>query len=80
MLVAETEQQARISSGGIVEMDKKMHKAQRMAPERTVLIDNGGRRFGSDRRVFEYNGYLPERRSGKDRRSGTDRRKSVRLP
>lgn len=80
MLVAETVKKARIDSGGIVEMDEKMHKAQNVARERPVLIDNGGRRFGGDRRVFDYNGYLPERRSGKERRSGNDRRKSIRLP
>ena len=37
-------------------------------------IDNGGRRSGSDRRKFEYDLHIPERRSGKDRRSGIDRR------
>ena len=39
------------------------------------LIDNGGRRLGCDRRLFTYNGYLPERRTAKERRSGEDRRK-----
>lgn len=42
------------------------------------LIDNGGRRFGDDRRLYSYNGHLPERRSGEDRRSGLDRRSESR--
>lgn len=32
------------------------------------------RRLKTDRRVYSYNGYYPERRSGVDRRSGQDRR------
>jgi len=44
----------------------------------SLRIDNGERRLGYDRRLFSYNGYLPERRSGKDRRSGGDRRKKPR--
>ena len=41
---------------------------------------NGGRRFGTERRQFIYNGHIPERRSGngKDRRSGLDRRQKIR--
>jgi hypothetical protein len=78
MLVVEPEQKGRMASCGIVEMDKIMHKAQDTTPEKTVLIDNGGRRFGRDRRIFIYYGYLPERRSGDERRSGLDRRKKVR--
>lgn len=51
-----------------------MHAAQALASEVITLIDNGGRRLGDDRRLYSYNGHLPERRSGDDRRSGTDRR------
>lgn len=42
-------------------------------------IDNGGRRLGDDRRLYSYNDYLPERRSGGDRRNGGDRRRKPRL-
>ena len=42
------------------------------------LTDNGGRRSGIDRRQFFYDGYIPERRSGKDRRSELDRRLTTR--
>jgi hypothetical protein len=38
--------------------------------------DNGGSRFGSDRRQLTIIGYSPERRCGIERRSGVDRRKS----
>ena len=38
-------------------------------------IDNGGSRFGSDRRLLTIIGYSPERRFGIERRSGIDRRK-----
>ena len=41
---------------------------------RTSLPDNGGRRSGSDRRVFLYAFHIPERRLLEDRRSGVDRR------
>ena len=51
-----------------------MYAANAIALKKMHLIDNGGRRFGDDRRLYDYNGYLPERRSGGDRRSGTDRR------
>jgi hypothetical protein len=43
-----------------------------------MLIDNGGRRRGGDRRCFSYSNHLPERRSGGDRRSGRDRRQNPR--
>lgn len=43
------------------------------------LYDNGGRRRGLERRLFNYAGHVPERRSGKERRSGNDRRRSPRL-
>ncbi|GAB6906930.1 hypothetical protein JCM12296A_27660 [Desulfosarcina cetonica] len=43
--------------------------------DKMMIIDNGGRRIGVDRRFYIYNGYLPERRSGRERRSGSDRRR-----
>ena len=51
-----------------------MQAAEAMVTEIMHIIDNGGRRFGDDRRLYSYNGHLPERRSGEDRRSGLDRR------
>ncbi len=42
----------------------------------SIIVDNGGRRSGIERRQFAYNGHLPERRSDADRRSGMDRRKT----
>jgi len=39
-----------------------------------LAIDNGGRRFGFERRQFSYFLHIPERRSGIDRRTGIDRR------
>jgi len=39
-----------------------------------VPADNGGRRWGVERRRFDYTSCIPERRSGHDRRSGQDRR------
>jgi hypothetical protein len=36
--------------------------------------DKGGRRFGIERRHFQYTCHVPERRSGHDRRTGLDRR------
>ncbi|MBW1892394.1 MAG: hypothetical protein JRI91_01680 [Deltaproteobacteria bacterium] len=47
--------------------------------ERTNLIDNGGRRVGTDRRQFLYTSYIPERRESSDRRLGQDRRRSPRM-
>jgi hypothetical protein len=38
------------------------------------MQDNGGTRFGNDRRKFQYTDYIPEKRSGRDRRKGFDRR------
>jgi hypothetical protein len=55
-------------------MGKLMYAAEVIITEEMMLIDNGGRRFGDDRRFYSYNGHLPERRSGEDRRSGMDRR------
>lgn len=42
-----------------------------------LIIDNGGRRLGFDRRQFYYTDYTPPRRGNIDRRSGLDRRKNV---
>ncbi len=42
---------------------------------RIVMVDNGGRRLGDERRQFSYTHYLPERRLKEDRRCGSDRRK-----
>ena len=56
-----------------------MYAANAIAVKKIDLIDNGGRRFGDDRRLYAYNGYLPDRRSGRDRRSGLDRRTKPRL-
>jgi hypothetical protein len=39
-----------------------------------VLIDNGGRRSGIDRRQFSYAVHIPERRAGGERRGIIDRR------
>ena len=39
-----------------------------------LLIDNGGRRLGVDRRLFSYTSHIPDRRRGHDRRTGLDRR------
>ena len=44
-----------------------------------ILIDNGGRRWGGDRRNYSYSLHIPERRSGNERRSGADRRKTSRI-
>jgi len=40
-----------------------------------VILDNGGRRSGGERRNYSYTLHIPERRSGNDRRNGSDRRK-----
>ncbi len=42
--------------------------------EQLIILDNGGRRSGGDRRNYSYTLHIPERRNGPDRRSGTDRR------
>lgn len=39
-----------------------------------ILVDNGGRRSGIDRRQFSYYEHIPERRDDEARRSGVDRR------
>jgi hypothetical protein len=46
--------------------------------DRKILLDNGGRRSGTDRRRFSYAVHIPESRSGIDRRKGLDRRGSQR--
>lgn len=56
-----------------------MHAAEAIATEKMILNDNGGRRLGDDRRLYSYNGHIPERRSGKERRAGIDRRKNPRF-
>lgn len=56
-----------------------MYEASTRASDKRILIDNGGRRLGDDRRLYSYNDYLPERRSDKDRRSGLDRRRKTRV-
>ena len=38
--------------------------------------EKGDRRSGIDRRLFLYEGYIPERRSGIERRGNPDRRKA----
>jgi hypothetical protein len=44
-----------------------------------ILPDNGGRRLGIEKREFNYDEYIPEKRSGEDRRSGKDRRRNSRV-
>jgi len=39
-----------------------------------LLIDNGGRRLGVDRRQFSYTNHIPDRRRGHDRRTCLERR------
>ncbi len=45
--------------------------------ELSAVSDNGGRRFGMDRRIFLNAAYLTERRLGIDRRNRFDRRSGV---
>ncbi|MBW2440413.1 MAG: hypothetical protein JRH12_08070 [Deltaproteobacteria bacterium] len=52
-----------------------MEKNENDILKQLVILDNGGRRSGGDRRNYSYTLHIPERRSGNDRRSGTDRRK-----
>ena len=59
------------SSGSVLIMEKNENDIL----EQLVILDNGGRRSGGDRRNYSYTLHIPERRSGKDRRSGDDRRK-----
>ena len=41
------------------------------------MEDNGGKRTGKDRRIFQNTAYVPEKRSGRDRRRGFDRRSPI---
>ncbi|HSO18292.1 MAG TPA: hypothetical protein VLT88_02475 [Desulfosarcina sp.] len=41
-----------------------MHAPQAVISQKKMLNDNGGRRLGDDRRLYTYNGHIPERRSG----------------
>jgi hypothetical protein len=52
-----------------------MEKNETDILEQLVILDNGGRRSGGDRRNYSYTLHIPERRGGRDRRNGTDRRK-----
>jgi hypothetical protein len=52
-----------------------MRKTEKDIVEQLMMLDNGGRRSGGDRRNYSYTLHIPERRNGKDRRSGGDRRK-----
>ena len=54
---------------------RTMEKNENDIREQLIILDNGGRRSGGDRRNYSYTLHIPERRSGDDRRSGTDRRK-----
>ena len=45
-----------------------------LSAKKTADNINRDRRSGIERRQFSYNGYIPERRSGKEKRSGRDRR------
>ncbi len=46
--------------------------------DNTIIFDNMGKRLGIDRRIFSYDDYGPERRSGYERRTGIDRRYKLR--
>lgn len=39
-----------------------------------MMMIQGDRRLGIERRLFEYSGHYPERRKKEERRSGDDRR------
>ncbi len=41
--------------------------------DNNIIFDNMGKRLGIDRRIFSYDDYGPERRSGYERRTGSDR-------
>ena len=55
-----------------------MCTAEVVMTDKMMFIENSERRLGDDRRLYSYNGHLPERRSGEDRRSGLDRRNKSR--
>lgn len=61
---------------GILDDEKNNKKIVTM--DNKILLDNGGRRSGIDRRKFSYSVHVPERRSSIDRRRGLDRRKQLR--
>jgi hypothetical protein len=46
--------------------------------DRKIILDNGGRRSGTDRRRFSYAVHIPEDRSSIDRRKSLDRRSQQR--
>jgi len=56
-----------------------MDKNENDILEQLVVLDNGGRRSGGDRRNYSYTLHIPERRNGQDRRNGSDRRKFPRV-
>ena len=45
----------------------------------SMVLDNDGRRSGSDRRSFSYALHVPERRVAKERRTCVDRRQNRRF-
>jgi len=45
--------------------------------KKSTLQDNGGTRSGTDRRVYVFMKYFPEKRSGRDRRKRVDRRRKA---
>ena len=51
-----------------------MEKNETDILEQLIILDNGRRRSGGDRRNYSYTLHIPERRSGEDRRNGIDRR------
>ena len=60
--------------------DKTLRKDGEVEEEPSYMIYNvrekGDRRSGIDRRLFLYESYIPERRSGTERRGNPDRRKT----
>ncbi len=46
----------------------------------TMMMIQGDRRLGIERRMFEYSGYFPERRTNNDRRTGAERRQQTSPP
>ena len=60
--------------------DKTIRKNGEVEEEPSYMIYNvrekGDRRSGIDRRLFLYESYIPERRSGIERRGNPDRRKT----
>ena len=60
--------------------DKTLRKDGEVEEEPSYMIYNvrekGDRRSGIDRRLFLYESYVPERRSGIERRGNIDRRRT----